>query len=135
MIEGQHKKAAEHLKALGVEPAVVEEFKKDGTVYLLDLLNYGKIGTAGLIHQKIRQIERGDNVVVYGAICTQMYFGYTVNFLVTSPYKEDWPQELVRTGEYSYRAYAYCWNTAEDYLSEFGMIGISSVSGTLDRIT
>ena len=136
MIEGQHKKAAEHLKALGVEPEVVEAFKKDGTVYMLDLLNYGKIRKDSQVNKRIVQLERQYNVVVYAAICTQMYFGYTVNFLVVSPYKEDWPLTIKQEDSYGrFRAYAYCWNVEADELSEFGSIGINSVSGTLDRIS
>ena len=85
------------------------------------------------ILEKIKEIEKDQDLLVYAVTSDEMQFGKTYSFLVVSPYEEDW-KYLILTEGVLHRVYAYVWNTTDEWRSESGCVILMNENGKLVRI-
>ena len=82
---------------------------------------------------KIKEIEKTYNVLVYAVTHEYLEFGECYDFLYIPDYKNEWKYALIPQKDIFY-SYAYVWNKTDDFCSEFGTIGIRSFGGGIKRV-
>ena len=81
----------------------------------------------------MREIENKYNCVVYAITHEFMEFGELYDFLLVTPYEEEWDDMVYSIGS-RHTAFAYVWNKEADFCSEFGSIVVHSFGGGIRRI-
>ena len=128
----QKAKALEILKALKVDPKVITDFEKDQVRCLTRFYDLA-VSPDSKVKQKINEIEKRFNVLVYGVIYGEFYFGETFNFLIVPDDPEEWDL-IFRQGKNENIVYAYVWNYTKEEHSEFGSICVKQKDGYLERV-
>ena len=126
-------KAIELMKKLDIYKPYIKGFEKDNEVcYFERFAGYWAWQNVDLI-EKIKEIEEKHNCTVYAVTHDFTEFGECYSFLLVTDYKEDW-NYLLEKANNGFYAFAYVWNTEDDWCSEFGTVGIKSFGGGILRI-
>ena len=99
---------------------------------MMKIRNLGKKSLKEVM-DKIKEIEKTYNVLVYAVTHEYLEFGECYDFLYIPDYKNEWKYALLPQKDIFY-AYAYVWNKTDDNCSEFGTIGIRSFGGGIKRV-
>ena len=86
-----------------------------------------------VVLEKVKEIEKDQDLLVYAVTSDEMQFGKCYSFLVVSPYEEDWNCLLWTEGTLHF-VYAYVWNTTDEWRSESGRVILLNENGKLVRI-
>lgn len=84
------------------------------------------------IVNKVKEIEKQYNGVVYAITHEFTAFGEMYSFLWVPDYIEDWEYLVEKNGGF-FNVDAYVWNKSDNDCSEFGTIGISARLGGIRR--
>ena len=125
--------AIKYLKQLNVYKPYIKGFEEENLTCFFE--NYGGFWTYQdeELSQKIKEIEDKYNCTVYAVTHEYTDFGELYDLLIVTDYPEEWEQSLYSDGKAFY-AFAYVWNKSDDWCSEFGTIGVNSLSGGIRRI-
>lgn len=126
-------KAIELMKKLDIYKPYIKGFKEENNVCYFE--NYGGFWAyqePELIN-KIKEIEKKYNCLVYTITHEYTDFGECYDFLIVTDYEEEWDTLLEKYGN-QYYAFAYVWNKTDEDCSEFGTICLESFGGGIRRI-
>ena len=133
-LEEKKIEAIKALKKLGIYEPYIEGFEKENLVCYFD-------GYAGFwayqdeeLAEKIKQIEKRYNCLVYAVTHEKTSFGELYDLLIITDYKEEWSDLLEKVDVADYYAFAYVWNKTDEACSELGTIGIRSFAGGIGRL-
>lgn len=133
-LEKKKIKAIEELKKLDIYKPYIEGFEKENAVcYFENFGGYWAFQDEELI-EKIQQIEKRYNCLVYAVTHEYAEFGELYDFLIITDYKEEWADLLEQTNSNTFYAFSYVWNKTDNDLSEFGTIVIKSFGGGIKRV-
>ena len=132
--EEKKKVALEYMKQLDIYKPYLKEFEeKDIVCYFENFAGFWAYQEKELI-EKIKEIEKKYNCVVYAITHEFAEFGELYDFLIVSDYKEDWENSVSEVTENHHFVLAYVWNKDDDSLSEMGSILVSSFGGGIRRV-
>lgn len=126
--------ALQYLSKLQVNEEARTAFKEHDTVYLFDPLRLVPIEAGSYLDVKIKRIKKAHNCTVYAVTHSFLEFGECYEFLLASPYPEDWEHSL-RTNGNIHSANAWVWNKDEEQYSEMGFVCLEARDGNLMRIS
>ena len=132
-IENKKQKAIELMNKLNIYKPYIHGFETDNNVCFFE--NFGGFWAyqEPELMDKIKEIEKTYNVLVYAVTHEYLEFGECYDFLYIPDYKNEWKYALIPQKDIFY-SYAYVWNKTDDFCSEFGTIGIRSFGGGIKRI-
>ena len=133
----QKAEALVRMKALKLMWEVIDDFKRNDTVYYSERQNNFFRAILYWVdnHEEyadaIKKFEKEHNALVYHAQLTHLEFGDCLSMFFVSEYEEDWEQERkdLQNGE----TLAYVENLDDDMFSEMGYIGFESTQGGVMR--
>lgn len=125
--------AIKRMQALDLYKPYVNLFEKSDEIFLSEMTGgvYEFHADKELV-AKIREFETEHNALVYHIIHTYTEFGELYNFLYVSDYEEEW--EIDNADIADGYAMAYVWNKTDEWLSEFGSIGVKGKFGGIVRV-
>lgn len=130
----QKEKAIELLQTLDIYKPYINGFKSEAQkVCFYENFSGFWAYQEPFIADKIKEIETKHNCTIYAITHEFTEFGELYDFLVVPQYKEDWDYILQKANK-GYYAFAYVWNTTDDFSSEFGDIGVISFGGGIKRV-
>ena len=132
--EQKKAKATELLKELGVYKPYIDGFVKENQVCFYERFGGYWVFQEPEVEQKMKEIEKEHNCLVYAITHEFTQFGECWDFLIVTDYEEEWSELVSKTGMNTYYAFAYVWNKDVEYCSEFGSIGVRSWGGGLCRV-
>lgn len=125
-------RAARNMEMLGFTQDAIDRFRESGK--LDSAMEDGRLVPLGESDQRlIQDYEDRYGGLAYAAIRSDMGFGRLINYLVVSPYKEDWLLERTFIENGCVPAYAYNYDVPSN--SESGTIGIMRLPGGMFRRT
>lgn len=129
-------KAIEFMERLGMLEQYIQAFRERGTVHLFEGFLGSPVNTeiSPEILEKVKEIERRENVIVYAVTHEHLYGAEFYSFLVLSNYPEDWELMLQQYSANQFRIYAYVWNVHKEWCSEFGSIVVQTFVGGIVRV-
>ena len=132
-IENKKQKAIELMNKLNIYKPYIHGFETDNKVCFFE--NFGGFWAyqEPELMDKIKEIEKTHNVLVYAVTHEYLEFGECYDFLYIPDYKNEWKYALIPQKDIFY-SYAYVWNKTDDNCSEFGTIGIRSFGGGIKRV-
>ncbi|MDD6255107.1 MAG: hypothetical protein PUA82_03760 [Eubacteriales bacterium] len=128
--EQQKSEALRRMKALNLLPSIVEDFRKNGTIYMS--------GEEGMLYfpdqeqlDLVRRFEKRNNVLVYHIINEVKSYGECCTMLYIPADPSGWKSfdKNIRDGLVD----AYVYNMTKPDMSEAGLIQVKSVNGGLQR--
>ena len=122
------------LKDLDIYKPYIDGFKKKDKVCFFEGFAGFWVDQEPEVFEKMKEIEAEYGCTVYAITHEYTDFGECYDFLLVSKYKEEWHRSIVKDGCYFY-AFAYVWNKTYDYFSEFGVIGLRSFGGGIERVS
>ena len=126
-------KALELMKELDIYKPYIKGFKEEDNVCYFEMFGgFWACGEPELIN-KINEIEKKYNCLVYAITHEYTDFGECYDFLIVTDYEEEWDTLLEKYGN-QYYAFAYVWNKTDEDCSEFGTICLESFGGGIRRI-
>ena len=125
--------AIKYLTQLDVYKPYIDGFEKDDQVCVFERFAGFWVYQYPEIESKMKAIEKEYGGTVYAITHELTQFGECYSFLFVSKYKHEW-KTLLRSNKNKHQAFAYVWNKADDWCSEFGTVVIKSVGGGITRI-
>lgn len=134
-IEEKKVKALQLMEELDIYKPYRDKFAEDGTITLFESFAGYYIGEDNEpeLLKKIRKFEEEGNRLVYAVIHTLASFGDCYDFLFVPDYRDDWEYLIESLGNEKY-AFAYVYNSTDEWCSDMGTIGIEVHYGGLRRI-
>lgn len=131
--EIKKQKAIEFMKKLDIYKPYIQGFEKEDNICYFE--NYGGFWAyqEPELVEKVREIEKNYNCLVYAITHEYTEFGECYDFLLVTDYKEEFDTLLEKYGN-EYYAFAYVWNKDDNDCSEFGTIALASFGGGIRRI-
>ena len=131
--EIKKQKAIELMQQLDIYKPYIRGFEADNKVCFFE--NFGGFWAyqEPELMDKIKEIEKTYNVLVYAVTHEYLEFGECYDFLYIPDYKSEWKYALIPQKDIFY-SYAYVWNKTDDFCSEFGTIGIRPFGGGIKRV-
>ena len=134
--------AIELMNKLGIYKPYINKFKSSGKVCLFEGFGgfYIDKDTEPKLFDKIKEHESRTGDLVYAVTHEVMDFGECYSFLVvpnTKGWDEDelkWEVESMREDVETGYVFAYVWNTADEWCSEYGTIVVKSFGGGIKRL-
>lgn len=121
------------LKRLNISKIVINEFWKNGRVpYFVE--GALKHAVPEFVLLKIKEVEEAYSCIVYAVTHDQLWFGETINFLITSYSKEDWNYEFSSQKKEHY-IFCYVYNRTIPQNSECGSALFVGVNNLLHRFS
>lgn len=126
-------KAVECMEQLKINPLFKMRFSFMDKIAYFDKHTplFGEVSQ--IILDKVKEIEKERNCLIYAVTSDEMVFGKCYSFLMVSPYEEDW-KYLIQSSGSQHRVFAYVWNTTDEWRSESGYVVLLSENGRLNRI-
>lgn len=129
----QKEVASDALKKLDIYSPYVERFKRDNVPCLFVGFGGFWLNQYPEIEKKRKEIEEKYKCLVYAVTMEQTEFGLLYSFLIVSEYEEEWDRTLVLDGNIAY-AFAYVWNSTDEWCSEFGTVVLQRFGGGIRRV-
>ena len=131
--EEKKERAVEIMKQLDIYGPYIKGFKEKDCVCFFE--NFGGFYAyqEPELQNKLEEIEKEFNCVVYGITHEYTEFGECYSFLLVTDYKSEW-KRLVETEDGRHYAFSYVWNKDDDFCSEFGTVALRSFGGGITRI-
>ena len=131
--EEKKMRAVEIMKQLDIYKPYIKGFVKNDYVCFFE--NFGGFYSfqEPELQEKLKEIEKEFNCVVYGITHEYMEFGECYSFLLVTDYKSEW-KRLVETDGGRHYAFSYVWKKDDDSCSEFGTVMLQSFGGGIQRI-
>lgn len=132
--EEKKAKAIALLQQLQIYKPYIEGFEQKDEVCFYERFGGYWVYQEPEIEQKMKEIEKEYNCVVYAITHEVLEFGDCWSFLLVPDYKEEWDDLVSQASGNTYYAFAYVWNKTVDYNSEFGSIAVKTLGGGLCRV-
>ena len=126
-------RALEIMKRLDIFKPYIEGFRDENKVCFFENFGGYWVDQEPEIEAKMREIENKYNCVVYAITHEFMEFGELYDFLLVTPYEEEWDDMVYSIGS-RHTAFAYVWNRDYEPNSELGDITVKSFGGGIKRI-
>ena len=127
----QKTKAVNFMRQLDIYKPYIDAFIKSDKVCFFEGWGGFYVDQEQEINDKMKEIEKEYDIVVYAITHEKLEFGECYDFLcVPKDFEDDELQEYNN----GHVAYAYCWNKDIDDFSEFGDIVVKSYGGGIKRI-
>ena len=133
-IEAKKQVATELLKKLGIHKPYIDGFVKNNQVCFYERFGGYWVFQEPEIEQKMKEIEKKYDCVVYAITHEYLEFGECYSFLIVTDYEEEWATLVCDAGYHTFYAFSYVWNKDVEYCSEFGSIGVRSWGGGICRV-
>lgn len=133
----QKQEALKRMRMLQIMPQVIKDFEKNERVYYSERLNSMFPATLYWLdnHQEyvdlVNEFEKEHNALVYHAQLTHTKIGDLLSLFYVSKDEDYW--SLDRKDILNGQVYSRVLNIQDDFLSDFGTIGIKSVMGGVLR--
>lgn len=133
----QKQEALKRMRMLQIMPQVIKDFEKNNRVYYSERLNSMFPATLYWLdnHKEyvdlVNEFEKEHNALVYHAQLTHTNFGDLLSLFYVSKDEEYW--SLDRKDIINGQVYSRVLNIQDDFLSDFGTIGIKSAMGGVVR--
>ena len=133
----QKQEALKRMRMLQIMPQVIKDFEKNDRVYYSERLNSMFPATLYWLdnHKEyvdlVNEFEKEHNALVYHAQLTHTNFGDLLSLFYVSKDEEYW--SLDRKDIINGQIYSRVLNIQDDFLSDFGTIGIKSAMGGVVR--
>lgn len=125
--------ALARMKALGIFPETIKQFKKDNLVSISEPPVGAFFWAEGDDLQRIKDFEAQNNALVYVVVRSYTTIGKMDAYLYVSDYPEEWEQDHDDIKEKCPLVYVY--NHDMPDCSEFGSIGIKpTIAAGLSRV-
>lgn len=125
-IEEKKAEAIERMKALGIFPQTIKQFKDEGYISISEPPLGAFYWAEGEDLERIRQFEAEHDALVYVVIrCYFKELGKTDAYLFVSDYAEEWEVDRKNIREVGDGLLAYVYNHDAPECSEMGYIGIA----------
>lgn len=121
-IEDKKQEAIARMKALGIFPQTIEQFKDDGYVSISEPPFGAFYWAKGDDLKRIKQFESEHDALIYMVIRSYTNIGKLDSFLFVSDYWEEW--KLDRNDIKHQQILAYVYNHDAPDFSEIGAIGV-----------
>ena len=131
--QARKEQAIKYLQQLDIYKPYIDGFEKDDQVCVFERFAGFWVYQYPEIESKMKAIEKEYGGTVYAITHELTQFGECYSFLFVSKYKHEW-KTLLRSNKNKHQAFAYVWNKADDWCSEFGTVVIKSVGGGITRI-
>lgn len=131
-----HKEIAiECLEKLDIYKPYIRKFKSEKTMPCF-YENFGGFyaDQEPELWKKIKEVEEEYNCLVYAITHEYFEFGECWSMLCVSKDTKEVRDCLIQNTISRFYAFAYVWNTTDEYLSEFGDIIVQSFGGGIRRI-
>ena len=124
--------AIKRMKVLDLYSAYINAFEKKDQIFMSEMTGgvYEFDDNIELV-SKVKEFEEENNALVYHVIRTMTQFGELYSFLYVSDYDDEWQMDNDDIAD-GY-AMAYVWNKTDEWLSEFGSIGVQGRFGGIIR--
>ena len=135
-IEEKKAEAIERMKALGIFPQTIKQFKDEGYISISEPPLGAFYWAEGEDLERIRQFEAEHDALVYVVIrCYFKELGKTDAYLFVSDYAEEWETDRQSINHPEDGLFAYVYNRDAPWCSEMGDIGVArTVAAGLQRI-
>ena len=133
----QKQEALKRMRMLQIMPQVIKDFEKNNRVYYSERLNSMFPATLYWLdnHKEyvdlVNEFEKEHNALVYHAQLTHTNFGDLLSLFYVSKDEDYW--SLDRKDIINGQIYSRVLNIQDDFLSDFGTIGIKSAMGGVVR--
>ena len=124
-IEEKKAEAIERMKALGIFPQTIQQFKNEDCISISEPPFGAFYWAEGQDLERIRQFEAENDALVYVAIRSYTTIGKLDSYLFVSDYAEEWEVDRKNIREVGEGLLAYVYNHDAPECSEMGYIGIA----------
>ena len=131
--EKRKEKAIELMHTFDIYKPYIKGFQDNDMVCFFEQFGGFWVYQEPEIEKKMKEIEKRYNCTVYAITHEFTEVGEIYNFLMVTPYKEEW-DDLVINYQGDYVAVAYVWNKTDDDFSELGSIYLRSFGGGIKRV-
>ncbi len=126
-------KALEILKTLEVYKPYITGFNKEDKVCFFEQYGGYWVFQEPEIEQKMKEVEKKYNCLVYAITHEYTDFGECWDFLCVPDYEDEW-EYIVEKYQDKYLTFAYTWNKTDEMCSELGTIAVKSFGGGIARV-
>ena len=131
--ETKKKEAIKRMEILGLFKPCINVFAKYDEVQLSEQTGgLYEFNDDAALNKKVNEFETEYDALVYHVIHTYTQFGELYSFLYVSDHEDEW--KIDNEDLYEGYAVAYVWNKTDEWMSEFGSIGIKERFGGLVRV-
>lgn len=131
--ETKKKEAIKRMEILGLFKPCINVFAKYDEVQLSEQTGgLYEFNDDAALNKKVNEFETEYDALVYHVIHTYTQFGELYSFLYVSDHEDEW--KIDNEDLYEGYAVAYVWNKTDEWMSEFGSIGIKEKFGGLVRV-
>ena len=124
-IEEKKAEAIERMKALGIFPQTIQQFKNEDCISISEPPFGAFYWAEGQDLERIRQFEAENDALVYVVIRSYTTIGKLDSYLFVSDYAEEWEVDRKNIREVGDGLLAYVYNHDAPEGSEMGYIGIA----------
>ena len=124
-IEEKKAEAIERMKALGIFPQTIQQFKNEDCISISEPPFGAFYWAEGQDLDRIRQFEAENDALVYVVIRSYTTIGKLDSYLFVSDYAEEWEVDRKNIREVGDGLLAYVYNHDAPECSEMGYIGIA----------
>ena len=124
-IEEKKAEAIERMKALGIFPQTIQQFKNEDCISISEPPFGAFYWAEGEDLERIRQFEAENDALVYVVIRSYTTIGKLDSYLFVSDYAEEWEVDRKNIREVGDGLLAYVYNHDAPECSEMGYIGIA----------
>ncbi|WP_304430211.1 hypothetical protein [Faecalibaculum rodentium] len=124
-IEEKKAEAIERMKALGIFPQTIQQFKNEDCISISEPPFGAFYWAEGQDLERIRQFEAENDALVYVVIRSYTTIGKLDSYLFVSDYAEEWEVDRKNIREVGDGLLAYVYNHDAPECSEMGYIGIA----------
>ena len=124
-IEEKKAEAIERMKALGIFPQTIQQFKNEDCISISEPPLGAFYWAEGQDLERIRQFEAENDALVYVVIRSYTTIGKLDSYLFVSDYAEEWEVDRKNIREVGDGLLAYVYNHDAPECSEMGYIGIA----------
>lgn len=124
-IEEKKAEAIERMKALGIFPQTIKQFKDESYISISEPPLGAFYWAEGEDLERIRQFEAENDALVYVVIRSYTTIGKLDSYLFVSDYAEEWEVDRKNIREVGDGLLAYVYNHDAPECSEMGYIGIA----------
>ena len=125
-VEEKKAEAIERMKALGIFPQTIKQFKDEGYISISEPPLGAFYWAEGEDLERIRQFEAEHDALVYVVIrCYFKELGKTDAYLFVSDYAEEWETDRQSINHPEDGLFAYVYNHDAPWCSEMGDIGVA----------
>lgn len=133
-IDEKRKEAIKRMKALGILPEAINQFRRGEPVMVSEPPFGGLYYVEPELQKRIDDFENENNAVVYLVVRSFTSIGKMDSLLFVSDYKEEWEMDVddIKNGI----VFTYTINYDMPDCSEFGSIGyVRTVAGSIIRVS